>query len=133
MIVVIDTSVWISAIQFSGRHGKPGQAIERATCKATIAICPQIEEETRSVLTEKFGWSAEDASAVMAAWLPSPLRVTISGTIHVCRDPKDDMILECAAESGAQCIVTGDKDLLVLGSFRGIRILTPAEFLQENS
>jgi predicted nucleic acid-binding protein len=34
--------------------------------------------------------------------------------------------------AGAQVIVSGDKDLLVMGSYRSIRIVTPAEFLQEN-
>jgi predicted nucleic acid-binding protein len=47
----------------------------------------------------------------------------------VCRDPNDDVVLECAVVSGAQAIVTGDKDLLVLDPYDGIRIVTPAEFL----
>ncbi len=39
------------------------------------------------------------------------------------------MVLECAHRAGADLIVTGDKDLLVLGSFESIRIVTPAEYL----
>jgi putative PIN family toxin of toxin-antitoxin system len=130
MIVVFDSSVWISALQFSGPLGRPGQAIKKATRECTIAICPELESETLSILTEKFGWNAEDAAAVMAAWLPLPLRVAIKGAIKVCRDPKDDMVLECAVVAGAQCIVTGDKDLLVLNPYKGIYIVSPAEFLE---
>jgi predicted nucleic acid-binding protein len=43
------------------------------------------------------------------------------------------MILECAELAGAQFIVTGDKDLLALHPYRGIRIVTPAEFLAGNA
>jgi predicted nucleic acid-binding protein len=60
---------------------------------------------------------------------PFPLRVEISGALRVCRDPNDDMVLECADLAGAQAIVAGDKDLLTLGSYKQIRILTPLEYL----
>jgi putative PIN family toxin of toxin-antitoxin system len=48
-----------------------------------------------------------------------------------CRDPKDNKFLELAVEANASCIVTGDKDLLVLDPFRGIPILTAADFLKK--
>ena len=50
--------------------------------------------------------------------------------VNVCRDPKDDRILELAINGDAAAIVTGDSDLLVLNPFRGVRIVTPAEFLE---
>jgi predicted nucleic acid-binding protein len=65
----------------------------------------------------------------MAGWLPFPLRVTITGVLRACRDPNDDMVLECAVVAGAQVIVSGDKDLLALDPYNGIRIVSPAEFL----
>ena len=46
-----------------------------------------------------------------------------------CRDPKDDKFLSCALEGDAEYVVTGDRDLLDIGTFRGIRIVKPAEFL----
>lgn len=55
--------------------------------------------------------------------------VEITEEIYVCRDPKDDQILELAVNGKASCIVTGDQDLLVLNPFRRIPIVTPAEFL----
>lgn len=51
-------------------------------------------------------------------------------TVTVCRDPKDNKILETALEGNAQYIVTGDPDLLVLKQFQGIRIVEPREFLE---
>ena len=55
--------------------------------------------------------------------------VPVSIVINACRDPKDDKFLELAIASRATCIVTGDKDLLVLHPFHEISIVTPADFL----
>ena len=49
--------------------------------------------------------------------------------IRACRDPKDDKFLEVATHGRADAIITGDQDLLTLNPFRGIAILTPAEYL----
>ena len=54
----------------------------------------------------------------------------ITKVIEVCRDPKDDKYLELAVSCDAACIITGDKDLLVLHPFEHIQILTPADFLK---
>jgi len=48
----------------------------------------------------------------------------------VTRDPSDNMFLGCAVEGRAEYIVSGDKDLLTLGSYQGIRIVRATEFLR---
>jgi putative PIN family toxin of toxin-antitoxin system len=50
--------------------------------------------------------------------------------IHECRDPDDNKYLELAMDRMANCIVSGDKDLLVLNPFRGIPIMRPDQFLK---
>ena len=55
--------------------------------------------------------------------------IEIVERVTACRDPDDDMFLEVAVNGRATHIVTGDKDLLALHPFRGIPILTPADFL----
>jgi putative PIN family toxin of toxin-antitoxin system len=57
----------------------------------------------------------------------------VEATVHVgeCRDPSDNKFLELAISGNAECIVSGDRDLLVLHPFRGISIVTPREFLDE--
>ena len=47
-------------------------------------------------------------------------------------DPDDNRVLECALAAKAGVIVTGDADLLTLHPWRGIRIVTPAEFLRQD-
>lgn len=56
-----------------------------------------------------------------------PGRVQLSG---VTRDPKDDLIVSSAKEGEADFIVSGDQDLLVLGMYEGIRVVTPREFVE---
>ena len=66
----------------------------------------------------------------LAEYARETVMVQITGNLNgFCRDPKDDMVLETAVLAGAEIIVTGDKDLLTMGQFRGIRILTPREYL----
>ncbi len=50
--------------------------------------------------------------------------------IDVCRDPRDNMLLEAAFAGHADYLVSGDEDLTALGEFRGIAIVTPREFLE---
>lgn len=60
--------------------------------------------------------------ALLADWIE-----VIEG-ISICRDPKDNKFLEVAVSGGADYLVTGDNDLLVLNLFNGIPIITPAQF-----
>jgi predicted nucleic acid-binding protein len=50
--------------------------------------------------------------------------------LDVTRDPDDNRILECAIAAGSDCIVTYDQDLLRLGEYAGIKIISAADFLQ---
>jgi uncharacterized protein len=129
MIVVFDTSVWISAMHFERRHGTPVLALEHARNQDTIAICDEIQEEIFRILAEKFEWEPAAIRYRLNFLLARSLTASITGRMRVCRDPNDDMVLECAVLAGAHVVVAGDRDLLVLGPYRGIRILTPAEYL----
>ena len=55
--------------------------------------------------------------------------IAITGAKLGCRAPDDDKFLELALLGDADCLVTGDQDLLSMSSFRGIEILRPIEFL----
>ena len=129
MIVVLDTNVWISALQFADRRGTPTRALEKAMSEDIIATCPEIEAEILRVLTRKFLWEPNRADAALEDVLTRAIRVRLRGTVKVCRDPDDDMFLECAARANADLLIAGDRDLLVLGSYKGTRILTPAGYV----
>jgi putative PIN family toxin of toxin-antitoxin system len=81
-------------------------------------------------LRDQFGIREDEIQEILAS-LRSDAFI-VSGDVEisgVSRDPDDDKYLTCAVEAQADCIVTGDKDLLSLGDYRGIAILRPAEFL----
>ena len=61
------------------------------------------------------------AELILASGLPEP----------VCDDPDDDKFLACALASKAKLIVSGDKHLLRVSSYRGIVILSPRKFIDE--
>ncbi|MEX0268427.1 putative toxin-antitoxin system toxin component, PIN family [Leptolyngbyaceae cyanobacterium UHCC 1019] len=56
--------------------------------------------------------------------------VELTEKIQVCRDSKDDQILELAISGKAEFIITGDKDLLVLNPFQAVQIITAEDFLR---
>ena len=74
--------------------------------------------------------TADERDAFLTRLTQTAVLVDTAESIRVCRDPKDDKILELAATAGADGIITGDDDLLVLDPFRDIPILTPARFLE---
>jgi uncharacterized protein len=130
VIVVIDTNVWISALQFAKRRGTPTLALEKAMSEDVIATCDEIDAEILRVLTEKFSWEHYRATSALQAILARAIRVKIRGAVKECRDPGDDMFLECATLAKAHLLVAGDNDLLILGEYKGTRIVTPSEYLR---
>ena len=95
-----------------------------------MVTCDEIDAEIVRVLTEKFSWERHRATLALQAILARGIRVKIRGAVKECRDPGDDMFLECAAHAKADLLVAGDKDLLTLGAYQGTRIVTPSEYLR---
>ena len=126
MKVVLDANVLISAFVTPG------------VCRRLLAHCianheavlsEYVLDETRRNLTGKLRVSDPTAAAYVEL-----LRQMVSPVLpeHIergaCRDPKDLPVLGTAVAGGADCLVTGDEDLLTLGSFRGVTILRPGDF-----
>jgi len=126
---VIDSCVWISAFQFGGT---PFDALHLISEEHRLLVCTQIVHEIRTALKGRFRWSEARLDSVLSEFRASLVQVETPGRLHgVCRDPNDDVIIECAVMGDADLIVTGDKDLLAVGNYKGVRILTPREFLNE--
>ena len=95
-----------------------------------IATCPEAEAEILRVLVDKFLWEPNRAHAALEEVLARAIRVQLRGTVKECRDPNDDMFLECSVRANADLLIAGDKDLLVMRSYKGTRIVTPAEYVR---
>lgn len=127
MIVVLDSGIWISAFQFGGT---PQAALDSVFNDHTIAICDQIVAEVRATLVRKFSWKDDEVLAILTEYTSDGKHVAVTGTLDaICRDPKDDMIFECALKSQAEIILSGDHDLLSLKTYRGIQVLTARQYL----
>ena len=70
-----------------------------------IATCREIEAEILRVLTDKFAWESTRARAALDAVLARTIRVQLHGTVKECRDPNDDMFLECAMRAKADLLI----------------------------
>lgn len=128
---LVDTNVLISALlQPSGTTAQALEAMRRDAAvlvfsDATFAelasrlMRPKFDRYLDSALRQQF--LSELAS--VGEW------VEIAGKVRSCRDPDDDKFLETAIVGEAECIVTGDADLLILDPFQGLRILAPRRFL----
>jgi len=75
-------------------------------------------------------WMGHPPTWALQVILARGIRVKLRGTVKECRDPGDDMFLECAALAKADLLIAGDKDLLTLGEYKGTRIITPSEYLR---
>ena len=133
MKAVVDTNVLISAFVFPG--GSP-EAVYRLALVGgfELVTSPPLLLELGRVLQQKFEWEptmAEDA--VMQVARISTIVEPATSVSDIEDDPADNRVLEAAAESDAHAIISGDRHLLDLGSWRGIPILTPAVFIAEQA
>ena len=129
--VVVDSNGLISALlQPSGRTAAVLEAI-RAAGGALLFSDETFEELASRLMRSKFNRYVDQATrqrfladSRVADW------VAITGVVRACRDSDDDKFLETAINGEAECIVTGDGDLLALDPFEGVRIMTPRDFLE---
>jgi putative PIN family toxin of toxin-antitoxin system len=126
MKVTLDTNVLLAA--FISR-GVCHDLFEHLAREHSIVTSEFILTEFRRVMVEKFRF--EETKADAASHLIRD-RATVVEDVEldesVSRDPNDDWILSVAHSSSSRCLITGDDDLLTLGTFRGIPILRPNKF-----
>jgi uncharacterized protein len=126
--VTLDSSAYISALQFNGRAARLLRMA--ADNDIEIAISEPIIAEVIGVLRERFGWDGYRLHAERERIKSITRFVTPSGTLEVIDyDPPDNRILECAAEAGSEFIVSEDKDLQRLKEHGNARIIRAAEML----
>ena len=127
--VVLDTNVYVSALHFGGLPLELlllGRGEE-----VTFFASPAILGELTGVLTEKFHWDEQRVTDAIATLGQFVVIIQPRRRLRVVRrDEADNRILECAVAAQADCIVSGDRDLLDLRRFRRIPIQTPRAFIE---
>jgi len=127
--VVLDTNVLISGIFFSGppseilTHWKNG-IFESVVSESIITEYVRVTEE----IAQRF--PQIEVAEILDLFIVNSKVVDTEGLeIRLCEDPDDDKFLECAVAGECQAIVSGDKHLLKVKEFQGIKIIRPRDFL----
>jgi len=126
MRVVFDTNVLIAAFI---TQGVCNDLLEHCIRHHELITSEFILNEFHRHLIGKFKYDVTEVSEAIGLLRSRMIIVTPADLdAPVCQDADDDKVLGTAIAGRAECIVTGDKDLLVLEKFRAVDIIRPAEF-----
>lgn len=126
MRLVFDTNVIVAGIV---AEGLCREILEIHVPEHTALLSDDLWNELVSTLRRKFGLAPDDLP-ILALYRQHAEWCEPTGLGEpVCRDPDDDRVLATALAGEAEAIVTGDADLLTLGSYEGIAILSPRDLL----
>ena len=134
MNIVLDTNVWLSRIFWDGEASK---ILEKAEKKGIdIIISEDILSEIIKVLNResKFQKYISNLKLSIEDLLRTILSISIlietKTKLNIIKaDPKDNIILEAAVEGKGEYIISYDNHLLNMIEFRGIKIISPKEFI----
>jgi len=124
--ILLDTNVLVSAFVF---RRTCADLLERCLAEHDLFTSRYILAEFKAALVSSLGFSRRGAAArskliAECSQIVRPLPVPEGA----CRDPNDLAVLGTALAGKCHCIVTGDNDLLDLGAYEDIAILSPAKF-----
>jgi putative PIN family toxin of toxin-antitoxin system len=131
---VVDTNVLVS--RFLSESGPPARLFDLlGQERFTLILSQEIKDQYAEVLLRPYlmqlhGWESERIKRAINKLFRAANEIVPTARLPgVIADPKDDKFIECAVAGEADLIVSGDRHLLELGSFEGIRIVTPAVFV----
>jgi putative PIN family toxin of toxin-antitoxin system len=130
--VVFDTNILVSALVFPGGRGEAAlrRIIEE---QDRLVISKPILDELLGILARKFSRNAEELAHVAVFLSDLALSVKPRRKLQVVKYEPDNRILECALAGRAEAIVTGDRALLSLGEYSGVRIISLRDYLERTS
>jgi len=129
--IVIDNNALVSRLLLPS--SVPARAVRKAVETAQILVTDATLMELAEVLSRpKFDpyVSVGERQEFLRLLTRVGEMVVVTLKVKVCRDPKDDAVLEAAVNGRANLIVTGDKDLLTLHEFHRIAVLSPSAYLR---
>lgn len=125
--VTLDTNIIISGIGFGGKPRSVLQLI--LDNKIQVYTSSILLAELEDVTSKRFPKLANNFELIGKKIRKKFITVQPKTTLKVVKDDDDNRVLEATVEGKCDYIITGDKELLKLKSFRNIKILTPNEFL----
>jgi uncharacterized protein len=133
MMIVLDTNVVVSGILRP--YGKPAALLRLVSAgKIQVAYDLRILSEYRDVLQRsKFDFSKEDVDAFLTQIEKEGLLVSATPLTLQLPDPDDQVFLEVAVSARASALVTGNKHHYTCKEYQGVKIFSPAEFLEKQT
>ncbi len=129
--IILDTNLWISFLITQNYSVIDNLILEG---KIKLIFSHELIEEFVTVANrpkfKKF-FNNKDIEKLLRIFDSYGKLYKVSRRINICRDPKDNFLLDLAAESNAEYLVTGDTDLLVLKKIDNTRILSWNDFISE--
>ena len=132
--VVLDANVFVSA--YIHPEGTPGQIVERFLRLSSfeLVLTDEIVDEVIAALSYPKVQKAARSKVDPELWFEDVVVLSqlVGGDVEVPRlssDPDDDKYIAAAIEGRAAFVVTGDPDLLDVGLYEGVRIVTPRTLL----
>lgn len=126
MRLVFDTNVIVAGIV---AEGLCRELLEVHVPEHTAILSDDLWNELVSTLRRKFGLTPDDLPILALYRQQAVWCEPVDLGEPVCRDPDDDRVLATARAGEAEAIVTGDADLLTLGTYSGVKILSPRDLL----
>ncbi len=127
--VAADTNVIVSALLWEGNESKIIGLVEEGKIKLLTSIT-LLNELKKVLMYKRFGLDEKTVDDNVKYILTISEIISPKRSLRVIReDPADDKVLECALEGKARYIVSGDKHLLRLKEFRGIKVIRAKELL----
>jgi uncharacterized protein len=132
--VVLDTNILVSA-SFRKTSPIPLRIYQALQSQKFILVTSlEIMQEVKNVINRDYIIArSQTTNEDRIVYIETLLKISIitpntALLQNISRDRKDDKFLACAIEGNADYIVSGDRDLLVLMEYKGIKIVTPNEF-----
>ena len=129
--IVIDTNLWIHFI-ISNTYNKLDPFLLKN--ELLILFCAELMDEIKRCITKpklkKYFSEKQSFDEMLNVFDPFIHFIDINHSVNLCRDPKDNFLLSLAIEGNADYLITGDKDLLVIGKFQKTKMVSFSQFLQ---
>lgn len=126
--VALDTNILFSSILYKG---KPRQVFDLVIEQVIVGVSsPILLAELSEALLKKSRLSLQEVNSTIRELEEDLIIICPVKSLDALRDKDDNRVLEAAAEGGCSYVVTGDKDLLTLGKFKNIKIVTASQFLE---
>ncbi len=129
--VIIDTNLWISFLLLKNFISFDKIISNRKIILLfSLELLDEIVDVTQREKFRKY-FSLDDIERVLVKIKERSEFINIISVVTDCRDPKDNFLLSLSIDGDATHLITGDKDLLILGTYVNTKILTIAEYLKK--